>query len=383
MDNNNLFSIGEIAKAIGITRKIILNYETKGLITPDKKDGTTGNRYYTIDTFTQIRTIRVFQDLGLSLDEIREYFDGKSDLQPMINRLEKMRDELNLTIEKLKERTREKGGDIQEITIEPQHVYCRTYNATSIADKTNLLRDTALEAMKKYETDTRKRLYFTEYSANAPMDINYCVAIPDGCEGEYVKIIPELKAISFFHHGAYEEISKARKRPLSLLYFIEQATTDAVIKSGKNDARDCEAIKEHVQNSCSKIKELRVGLKNLDADEKYQRQEEIEEVYSKTIKYVSKKLKNLYMLKYLLLEIENSFQNTEKEAAEEGEEEEEDKKFYWTLFEMLCLEENRFFTRVLAATRNENMYDLVLDPSGDITIYDVQHTQKMSKFAKK
>jgi hypothetical protein len=178
-------------------------------------------------------------------------------------------------------------------------------------------------------------------------------------------------------------VSKARKRPLSLLYFIEQTQTDALIKSGKNDARDCEAIKEYVQNSCSKIKELRIGLKNLDVDETYQRQEEIEEVYSKTIKYVSKKLKNLYMLKYLLLEIENSFQNTEKEAAEEGEEEEEDKKFYWTLFEMLCLEENRFFTRVLAATRNENMYDLVLDPSGDITIYDVQHTQKMSKFAKK
>ena len=141
MNDKNLFSIGEVAKAVGITRKTILNYETKGLITPDKKDWITGNRYYTIDTFTQIRTIRVFQDLGLSLDEIREYFDGKSDLQSMINRLEKMRDELNLTIEKLKERTREKGGDIQEITIEPQHVYCRTYNATSIADKTNLLRD--------------------------------------------------------------------------------------------------------------------------------------------------------------------------------------------------------------------------------------------------
>ena len=98
MNSKNLFSIGEMAKAVGITRKTILNYETKGLITPDKKDGITGNRYYTIDTFTQIRTIRVFQDLGLSLDEIREYFGGKSDLQPMINRLEKMRDELNLTI---------------------------------------------------------------------------------------------------------------------------------------------------------------------------------------------------------------------------------------------------------------------------------------------
>lgn len=215
MNDKNLFSIGEVAKAVKITRKIILNYEAKGLITPDKKDGANGNRYYTIDTFTQIRTIRVFQNLGLSLDEIREYFSGTTDLHPMINRLEKMRDELNLTIEKLKERTREKGEDIKEITIEPQTIYCRTYNATSIADKTNLLRDTALEAIRLYETDTRKRLYFTEYSEDAPMNINYCVAIPDGCCGEYVKVLPELKAISFFHHGAYEKISEARKRLIS------------------------------------------------------------------------------------------------------------------------------------------------------------------------
>ena len=84
MDNKNLFSIGEVAKAVGITRKTILNYETKGLIQPDKKDGDNGNRYYTIDTFTQVRTIRVLQDLGLSLDEISEYLSDSSDLQPMI-----------------------------------------------------------------------------------------------------------------------------------------------------------------------------------------------------------------------------------------------------------------------------------------------------------
>ena len=48
----NLFSIGEIAKALGVTRRIILNYEQRGLIQPDIKEGTTGNRYYTIDSFT-------------------------------------------------------------------------------------------------------------------------------------------------------------------------------------------------------------------------------------------------------------------------------------------------------------------------------------------
>ena len=45
MENNHLFSIGKISKAIEVTRKTVLHYETKGLITPDKKDGATGNRY--------------------------------------------------------------------------------------------------------------------------------------------------------------------------------------------------------------------------------------------------------------------------------------------------------------------------------------------------
>ena len=214
MDNRNLFTIGEIAKAVGITRKTILGYEAKGLIKPDKKDGATANRYYTIDTFTQIRTIRVFQNLGLSLDEIREYFNDASDLQPMIARLEKLRDELNLTLEKLKERTAVHGNTVKEIMIEPQTIYHRVYNATSIADKTNLLRDTALEAMRLHGTDTTRRMYFTEYSANTPGEVSYCVAVPPESNGEYVKQIPKLKAITFFHHGAYEDIPEARKRLL-------------------------------------------------------------------------------------------------------------------------------------------------------------------------
>ena len=37
MNDKNLFSIGEVVKAVGITRKTILNYETKGLITRTKR----------------------------------------------------------------------------------------------------------------------------------------------------------------------------------------------------------------------------------------------------------------------------------------------------------------------------------------------------------
>ena len=229
MNNNqrNLFSIGEIAKSIGITRKIILNYESKGLIKPDKKDGASGNRYYTIDTFTQIRTIRVFQNLGLSLDEVREYFNDTTDLKPLIKKLENMRDELNLSIERLYERANKNPDFIKEITIAPQTVYCRTYNSSSIVEKTNLLRNTALEAMRKHGTDTTKRMYFIEYSIDSTDDISYCVAVPPESQGEYIQKIPELRAISTFHHGAYEDIPNVREK------LINYAKANNIKISGK------------------------------------------------------------------------------------------------------------------------------------------------------
>lgn len=215
MDKKNLFSIGAVAKAVGITRKTILNYETKGLIAPDKKDSATANRYYTIDTFTKVRTIRTLQNLGLTLDEIHQYYNDTTDLHPMITRLKKMRDELNLTIERLEERTSEQGETIKEITIEHQIVYNRNYNCTSVAKKTILLRNTALEAMREYGTDTTKHMYFTEYSLNAPEAVSFCIAVPNTSKGEHVKQIPTLRAISLFHHGAYEDIPTVTKNLLS------------------------------------------------------------------------------------------------------------------------------------------------------------------------
>ena len=211
MDSKNLFSIGEIAEAVGITRKIILNYEAKGLIQPDKKDGSIGNRYYTIDTFTQIRTIRVFQNLGLSLDEIREYFNDATDLLPLIKHLEAMRDELNLSIEKLYERTNKNPNQIKEITVDPQTVYCRTYHSPTITERTVVLRETALEAMRAYGTDTTRRMYFIEYPLAGTDEITYAVAVSSVSKGEYIVNIPEFRAISLYHHGAYEELSQARE----------------------------------------------------------------------------------------------------------------------------------------------------------------------------
>lgn len=211
MNDKNLLSIGEIANTIGITRRIILNYEAKGLITPDLKEGVSGNRYYTIDTFTQIRTIRVFQKLGLSLDEIRLYFNNQSDLLPLIHRLEKLRDEINLNIERLYERTSINQNQINEITVAPQTVYCRTFHSSTVAEKTNILRETAIEAMRAYSTDTTRRMYFIEYPLNDTNEISYAVSVSPESRGEHIFNIPSFQALSTYHHGSYEDILATRE----------------------------------------------------------------------------------------------------------------------------------------------------------------------------
>ena len=211
--NEKMLSVGEVAKSLGITRRIIINYEDKGLILPDIKEGDVGNRYYTMDTFTRIRTIRVLQNMGLTLDEIRGYYDDSTDLTPMLGRLETLRDELNLNIEKIRERinTRDEPK-IHMVTLPEQTIYRRVHRDITVEEKKEHLRDIVLIAVREYGTDTSKRMYFTEISLDAPELVSYCAAVPPGSKGEFIAELPETQAICMYHHGAYETIPAVRER---------------------------------------------------------------------------------------------------------------------------------------------------------------------------
>lgn len=163
-----LLSIGEVAGALGLTRRMILNYEDRGLIVPDVKEGTAGNRYYTTDTLTRIRSIRIFQKLGLSLDEIRAYFADETDLVPLIARLEAMRDELNLSIEKLRVRLVDTDDAPRRVILPDVTVYARTLRAGTVEARKAQLRDVIPAAMRQYGSDTGRRMFFTEFPLHDP-----------------------------------------------------------------------------------------------------------------------------------------------------------------------------------------------------------------------
>lgn len=160
--NSRLMSIGEVAKSLHITRRMILNYEDKGILLPDVKTGSGGNRYYTPETLTRIRAIRRLQTLGISLDEIKLYFEDAADLRDIIARLETLRDELNLCIEKLQLRVRENSNAAPIIrTIPAQTVYVYRCPSPTVEDRKEIFRDVIPAAMRQYGTDSAKRMYFT------------------------------------------------------------------------------------------------------------------------------------------------------------------------------------------------------------------------------
>ena len=234
----DLFSIGEVARALNITRRAILYYEEFGLIRPDVKDGATGNRYYTIDTFTKLRSIRSLQNLGLTLDEIRDYYNDSTDLMPLIRRMEEMRDvlgyfdgdfalaplirrleaqrdELDRHIESLRERSGAEPPQVKLVRLLPQTVYRRVYAAVTVAERTTLLRSTALEGMRLYGTDISHRMYLVESPIDKPDQVAFCVAIPPESRGEYVETLPAAPALSLYHHGAYEQLPAVVKQLLT------------------------------------------------------------------------------------------------------------------------------------------------------------------------
>lgn len=168
-------------------------------------------------------------------------------------------------------------------------------------------------------------------------------------------------------------VSKPKLDRPTLESFVKAMEDQGIkVKSGSNDARDCEAIKRYVRNCRLMIGELRTGIAMLEADEKYQVQQDIEAVYEEAIRYVTEKLKNYYMLKSLLKDIDENFSGADTD----------DKKFWWILFETLCLEKEQFFYDVLSRSRDKDMYDLVPDEKGEIEIYGVKHTQKLVKSAR-
>ena len=93
--------IGEFSRLMQVTVKTLRHYEQKGLLTPDEVDEWTGYRYYNISQMLRLNSIRQLQQLGFTLDEIKNLFDDESHIpsvEQLTEKIEETERQLKLLI---------------------------------------------------------------------------------------------------------------------------------------------------------------------------------------------------------------------------------------------------------------------------------------------
>lgn len=209
--NESLFQIGEVTKILGITRKALLVYEEKGLLTPALKDKESGYRYYSADNMTQIRSILSLQALGLSLKEIAAYYYDSENIDAQLQRLMDLRSALDRNIQMLQVRAARRGDMTVHKTTLPQQVcFCRRYLCEAVTDAANNLRDTYIAAARTGKMSMLSRMFTMRMSqASEKLDLMCCIPVNHDYDGPERMEFAEAPALCIYYRGPYEEAATA------------------------------------------------------------------------------------------------------------------------------------------------------------------------------
>ena len=112
------FSIGEISKLFDINKKTLRYYDEIGLFKPSFVNKDNNYRYYTLDQFQYLETIKYLKELGLSLDKIK-YNLTNLNSEDVINSLEEQNNIIDAKISELqliKQKINKKIIQIKEST---------------------------------------------------------------------------------------------------------------------------------------------------------------------------------------------------------------------------------------------------------------------------
>lgn len=207
----SLFQIGEVAKLMGVSRKMILHYEELELLTPAHKDENSGYRYYSADNLTQIRSIRALQSLGLSLPEVREYYYDKTNIEAYIKRLTDLRTILDRNIRLLELRASERGEMIVRHATLPQQVcFCRRYICRDTAEAAVRLRETYIDTARTGLMQKNGRMFTVRMNDDpAVLDLLCCIPIDECYDGPERMAFEKIPCICIYYRGPYEGTGNA------------------------------------------------------------------------------------------------------------------------------------------------------------------------------
>lgn len=102
MEDKQLMTISQFAKTVGTTRRTLIFYDQKGIFKPQKTMAN-GYRYYSYEQIYRINFILGLRDLGLSVENIKDYLNDNSS------------ETLNRKLGELKEKVQTRIKNLQQV----------------------------------------------------------------------------------------------------------------------------------------------------------------------------------------------------------------------------------------------------------------------------
>lgn len=217
-NSKKLFQITEAAHACGLSRSTLMRMEDKGLLTPSYVAAESGRRYYDNHDVARILQIEKFKSMGLSIEQIADYFAHGGETSALLAALEERLRDLQRSVEELRLRTAQESGISVQIMRLPA-VTCRMRQCMghTIADKYADMYDFYSECVRlgcvlseePLFTISDRHDYLEGYIRNEPYPYAVCVPVrPEKAPADAV-VLPECRVLSVLYYGDYSGVDKA------------------------------------------------------------------------------------------------------------------------------------------------------------------------------
>lgn len=217
-ENKGLFQITEAAKACGLSRSTLLRLEEKGLLTPAYISPESGRRYYDNHNVARVLQIEKFKTMGVSNNDIIDYFVRGGEAGDMLANLESRLNDLQRSVEELRLRALTPPcTSVQVMTLPAVTCLMRWSMGLTTADryaemyafysecvrKGYLLSDEPLFAIMD------RRDFLEGYIGDTPYPNAVCVPVRQSKAPSDAVTMPECRVLSVLYCGEYGGIDEA------------------------------------------------------------------------------------------------------------------------------------------------------------------------------
>lgn len=222
-EDQQLFTVSELARACGVSRATLIRIEECGVLTPCRVNPETGYRYYNAYNAAQIGQYLLLQSLGLTREEIAEYYYRKTDSTAFLEEQRKRLDRMRRVLEELEIRNRGVPGIFfSYIDLPEQTCFCLEAKSTSpeegerffykaheqcIRDGFRLL---GTEPMFGLSSDDWR---IPSVTSGSPPKATACIPVePQGKSDPRLTVFPAIHAFSGLAYGDYGMIGELTDR---------------------------------------------------------------------------------------------------------------------------------------------------------------------------